>query len=363
MGTTRLRNTEEDYKQLGLKKGEVELWEDGLRAKQAMGTFEWWYFDAVMEDGSTVSLNFATTVTGAQPTVAVTINATSVEGKKFKDVISYQNAESSFAEGCCDVKAGASYFKGNLKDYEIKVDPVHGLGCDLKLHSLCKSWRPETGHVVFNGEEKYFTWLFVVPQGTVTGTLTIEGKTATVTGEGYHDHQWGNINLLGDMNNWVWGRQIFKDYTVLIFDFVTSQANGYQRFPFFCVEDKEGNVVFSNTEVDDGFHCEIAQEYEENDIGKTCPKVINYTYEHDGMKVTHSLTADHNIYVNDMYRQSNAQMKAAFDQMGMAPAYVRYQADGTLKIESDAGTIEREGQLVYEFAYFSTHYKDVMTHL
>lgn len=362
MSQARLRNTPEDYKELGLKKGEVEVWEDGFRSGFAPGSFEWWYFDAVMDDGSSVSLNLSTKMVGESNVPAVTINATSSDGEKYKDVINYTSEDGCFSKEQCDVKIGPHYFKGNLKEYEIKVDPVNGIGCDLKLKSRCRSWRPETGHVVFDDAGKYFTWLFVVPQGDVSGTLTIEGETYEVKGEGYHDHQWGTINLLADMNSWIWGRQIFDDYTVLMFDFITNQATGYQRFPLFCVEDKNGNVVFDNTVCDDGFKCEVAEEYDEKDIGKMCPKRLNYTYEHGGKKIKHTLIADKNIYVNDMYRMSPEALRAQFDQMGLAPAYVRYHAGGEFEMTTGSDTIKRSGNLIYEFAYFSTHYADVMDH-
>lgn len=180
MDKIRLRNTPEDNKQLGLKKGEVEVWEDGFRSGHAPGSFEWWYFDAIMEDGSSVSLNLSTKMVGADNVPAVTINAATSDGTKYKNVINYTSADGSFSKERCDVLIGPHYFRGDLMDYEIKVEPIHGIGCDLKLHSRCKPWRPETGHVVFDETGKFFTWLFVVPQGDVTGTLTIDGKTYAV---------------------------------------------------------------------------------------------------------------------------------------------------------------------------------------
>ena len=38
----------------------VETWEDGLRADVNRGFFEWWYFDAHLDDGSTVVITFMT---------------------------------------------------------------------------------------------------------------------------------------------------------------------------------------------------------------------------------------------------------------------------------------------------------------
>ena len=49
-----------DYERLGLIPGVNQPWEDGLRTAAADGTFEWWYFDAHLDDGSTVTVEFHT---------------------------------------------------------------------------------------------------------------------------------------------------------------------------------------------------------------------------------------------------------------------------------------------------------------
>jgi hypothetical protein len=36
------------------------IWKDGLRTDTASGSFEWWYFDAHLDDGSTLIVVFST---------------------------------------------------------------------------------------------------------------------------------------------------------------------------------------------------------------------------------------------------------------------------------------------------------------
>jgi len=38
----------------------IAPWEDGLRADTGRGYFEWWYFDAHLDNGSTAVIVFAT---------------------------------------------------------------------------------------------------------------------------------------------------------------------------------------------------------------------------------------------------------------------------------------------------------------
>jgi len=46
------------YEKMGLKRGEVELWEDGSRVDGRRGSYEWWYYDSHYPDGTVLVLFF-----------------------------------------------------------------------------------------------------------------------------------------------------------------------------------------------------------------------------------------------------------------------------------------------------------------
>src|SRR6266536_1988941 len=56
----RLGSTPEDYAQLGIEPHVIKPWEDGLRTDGATGTYEWWYFDAHLDDGAKLVVVFLT---------------------------------------------------------------------------------------------------------------------------------------------------------------------------------------------------------------------------------------------------------------------------------------------------------------
>jgi hypothetical protein len=57
--TCRIAARPADYQHYGIARGEIAAWEDGFRTRPGgPGTFEWWYFDAVLDDGSTLVINF-----------------------------------------------------------------------------------------------------------------------------------------------------------------------------------------------------------------------------------------------------------------------------------------------------------------
>ncbi|MGN1382828.1 MAG: hypothetical protein ACI4W2_08435 [Eubacterium sp.] len=183
MARARLMNTDDDYKRLGLKKGPVEMWEDGKRDDDRKGVVEWWYFDALLDDGSKIAVCYSTKIqpmtnaSGTHP--CLKFDVTTPDGKQLsRRVTKFPKDQIFFSREKCDVRWGNSCFTGDLKDYHIRAQVTDGVGFDLQLHSLSSPWRGETGYLGFEeGDEKYFTWLCPVPRGTVTGTLTIDGKT------------------------------------------------------------------------------------------------------------------------------------------------------------------------------------------
>src|SRR5512133_2307722 len=49
-----LASSPADYARFGLDPSTVARWEDGARTDNRAGTYEWWYFDAHLDDGATL---------------------------------------------------------------------------------------------------------------------------------------------------------------------------------------------------------------------------------------------------------------------------------------------------------------------
>jgi len=356
----RLLTKPEDYTKIGVKQGDVEPWEDGKRDDDRKGAYEWWYFDMILDDGSKAVIHFNTKAlrnikkNGCAPSVVIKI--TLPDGTNYTDDLNYSVDEASFGKDKCDVKYGPHSIVGDLKEYFIKVVPVNGIGADLKLTNLGKPWRPGAGAYEFNDDNSgYFTWLCVVPKGKVEGTLTVDGKERRVTGFGYHDHQWGNVSHLFTWNNWLWSRQTFDDYTILVFDIVTNMKYGYKRFPMMFLEDKDGNVIFEDLNIPE---TKLVEEYREKLSGKMYPKVIKYLFESGGRKVEYTLSVEQELESRDAFSMAPKIAQLLFRIKKLHPSTARYFAKGDMKIIDGNQIIERSGNLIYEFVYMGNSYRE-----
>lgn len=361
MKIARLMNTPEDYARLGINPDQVELWEDGKREVSTPNHFEWWYFDGILDDGTKVVVQFLSKpgpyfkLNGDHPSVKFTV--TLPDGTKFHREPFFKAKETSMSKEKCDLRYGKHTVTGNLKDYTIHFEEMDGLGCDLKLHSLSSPYRPGSAYFGFNDDDHYYTWLCVVPRGELTGTLTINGKRQTVHGRGYHDHQWGSVNFHEVFNNWVWARQNYEDYSLLVFDMVAREEYGRKRFPIVFLQDNEGNLLFDSTE---GVSCQVLDQFNDAEgSGKDYPSEIQYRFEKNGKVLDYHLKMTESIE-NMGVRNMGFGRQLMVKLMKLTLSYIRFTGVGTMDFNDGTQTTHRENSLIYEFMYPGLDYKGYM---
>lgn len=159
----------EDYKRIGVKPGAPAIWEDGLRTDGAAGSFEWWYFDSKLDDGSSLVIIFFTGPMNSKKTDGFephcNIELTRPDGKEYKYFLHVDMDKTMFSKDRCDIKMGDCYFRGDLHRYEIFFRNEE-IEAKVELTGNAPAWRPHTGYIYF-GEKDYFAWLPSVPEGTV----------------------------------------------------------------------------------------------------------------------------------------------------------------------------------------------------
>ena len=370
-------NSEEDYRKMGTKKGIIEKWEDGKRDDDRAGVYEWWYFDMILDDGSKAVVHFNTkdnkTIGKAGTIPSVVIKITDPAGREYKDNVVLSAGEARFGTECCDVTFGPHSIYGDFKEYRIHVAPTGGVcgtdgagetgeasdvGCDLKLVSTSKPWRPGAGGFKFDNGG-YFTWLCAVPRGTVSGTLYYNGKEHQVTGAGYHDHQWGNVAHNKTWDHWIWGRQDFGDYAILVFDIGTQKKFGYQRLPMMFLEDQDGNLVMEDLTTPT---CRFLKEYREHLSGKMYPKKIEYTFRQGTKSVVYTIEQSYELESRNPTAQLPKVMQKIMKWKGLQPSTTRNYAKGTLRLNDGKEQLKRSGDMIYEFVYMGLTVKDKMEH-
>jgi hypothetical protein len=278
VGSCHLAEGPGDYLRFGLRVDGVEPWEDGLRTVAGPGSYEWWYFDAHLDDGSALVIAFYTKNPLSpehplEPYVTVNLDRPGAATVVVED----HSPASSFAAGThhCDVRIGENTFRGDLHHYEIHI--AHdGLVIDVDLIGHVPPWRPATGHLLFEARDEHvFAWLPSVPQGTASVVLTSGDSTEHLSGVGYHDHNWGDLGMNKLISHWYWGRAQAGPYSIIASHITAEQAYDGMEVPVFLLARGDTVVADDSSKV----RFTVEDERVDEQSGKPVGDTIVYEYE------------------------------------------------------------------------------------
>jgi len=335
-----LATTPADFAVLGIGQT-IAVREDGRRTPQSADTFEWWYFDGLLDDGTVVVVWFGDNWFYGSHKRAVSIELTP-PGKPTRRVMRTFDAPGSFSPDAADIQIGPHRFRGDLDTYSIHVDPSEtgGVGCDLTLRRRVASYRPATGYI--EAGSQYFAWLVAVPEGAVTGTLTADGVTRQVTGSGYHDHNWGNVSPAKIFDNWWWGRGRTGGHTIIASEIHGKAAVGGTSIPLFFVADEhqiEVNAFGADVSTIEGAPVRHPDPNHTRPIGSGISFAIA-----DGSRAEFKIS-DHVLTSNSLLANAPPAMRAMATALSMKPWYTRFESPIVLNlpgqpVEAGRGTLE-----------------------
>lgn len=337
------------YDELNLNPDQIEPFEDGLRTDHSPGQYEWWYFDAHFEDGSKVVVVYFTKdymnpMTGAKPSVSIAW--TSPDGVERKEQRYFSPDESFFSTETCDVKIGENSCKGDLDNYSL-IAATDTLQVNLNLASSTPAWRPGTGFIHFGDkQEDYFAWLPAIPEGEMSGTITVDGVEHTVSGSGYHDHNWGNTSVAGLLKKWWWARVQCGDYTV-----IAVMMTGRNRFdsielPVFMVADSE-SVIADAARPGSRLTLDVTRKafHPDPKHKEQIAQELLYEYTHEDTYIRLNLTNTELLTSSSLLDKAQAGWlkKALVTSAGRTPWYTRFTAEAELEIREGKTVLKATG--------------------
>ncbi|MBM7044775.1 hypothetical protein [Rhizobium lusitanum] len=349
----RLAGRPADYERLGIDPAYVLQFEDGQRIGTNKGRYEWWYFDAHLDDGATVVVVFYT-----KPNVSpngplaprITINLTLPDGRTFEKFLDTKPESFSASKSGCDVKIGANRFVGDLHRYRITAT-IEEISVDIELAGEVRPWRPKSGHLYFgtDGREKLFAWLPSVPHGTASVRYKIGNEEYHASGSGYHDHNWGDVPMQTLMHNWYWARASVGPYTVIASYITATAAYGYETQIVYMLA-KDGQII-----ADDESKVIFDAERIETDsrTGKPVADTTRYTYSAGDTRYVVSFERQKTILQAIFTDRAPPFKRIIARLIGFDGAYHRFTGKVTLeKFDGETRTEIFEDHAIWELMYF-----------
>ena len=203
---------------------------------------EWWYFDAVFDNGYSAHLGFKTFSRGKLGLVSPMI-----ELYRNGNLLVQKQSRHLFR----DFKTSEEYPKAEILnkkiirfDYEryrktrewvynfnLRIDECF---VDLDFIGLTEGFKIETENE---------SWTVALPKAKVKGEIKIKDEKISVEGTGYHDHNW-NYSLLTVMNygvGWYWGKISSKTLNIVWAKIVKSS----DRYELIGVINKDNNGFYN----------------------------------------------------------------------------------------------------------------------
>jgi len=348
-----LASTDADYERHGVARDRVEPFEDGARTDGRAGTYEWWYFDAHLDDGAKLVVVFMDKdLASPQKPLAplIRLNLDLADGRSFEKIATFEPEAWSAATNQADVRIAGNRFSGDLHRYRITAS-VDEIEVDVTLVGQVPPWRSGTGYLLYGAKRDLeFGWLPAVPQGTVTATYRIGDETHTTTGIGYHDHNWGNVGLMEIINDWYWARGQAGPYSV-----IASYITGHKKYDYAPVTifmlAKDGKVV-----ADDGTRTRFETDdyYVDPLTGKPVANVTRYRHHGDAETYVVTFTRHSDLTRSKLIDSVHGFKRLAAELVRFDGAYLRFTGELHIqRIVDDRVVEEYSEEAIWELMYFS----------
>jgi predicted secreted hydrolase len=350
--TASIAHLDADYRRIGISPTQIAPWEDGARTDGRSGTYEWWYFDAHLDDGAKLVVIYLTKDLSAPQrplTPVIRVNLDLPDGRSRTFVKTYPAASYSASADGADVHIAHNSFAGDLARYRIDTE-IDDVKIHLTLDAQIRAWRPHTGYLVFGeNRDREFSWLPAVPKGAVSGSYETDGERTDVTGVGYHDHNWGNVGMMSIINDWYWARGQAGPYSVIASYITAHERYGYEPIPVFMLA-RDGRIVADDAS---RVHFSTAGIYTDTKTGKPVATVTRYNYDDGDDRYVVTFEKHRNLVVNRFVDEMSGWRRIAAHLIRFDGAYLRFV--GNLTVERWTGTQLVESfsdEAIWELMYF-----------
>ena len=342
-GSGGLLATDDAFKSLGLNPDYVEPWEDGRRLREpcSEGSYEWWYCDAHLNDGYfCVASHHIDIGPGGENRPFVNLNIVK-DGKVLCDAkVPVAIDQCSFSEDKCDAVLGSHFFRSveGLSRYHVRVDPSQtgGFGLDLTFESVVPAYRPGTGHLAVG--DRYFAWLAAVPGATVNGQLYVADQPVQVTGNGYHDHNWGNVPIDHLISDWLWGRaEVDGKIVIASATNLRPEFGSFQLGALYMAEPGRGLLVDA---YGDEVVCLDGAGIAQPDTGKRISSDCIYFAKNGENEISVRFDGRGNVISSFPFANSSSEWETWSTRYGAVITIDERHADGRTTRSSGPGTLE-----------------------
>ena len=197
---------------------EIVLKDDAFHSSKSSRFTEWWYFDAVFENGYSAQMAIRVLSIIKNRLVLVFQRLDIYKDgrliKHNKKRIRFKKFNASYDKPSVKL-AGKEVIKGHVDEsssrwiYDV-IFEIDDYSANLRFEGITNGFK---GKVPASPGGDW--WAVSLPRAKVTGKIKINNEEIDVQGTGYHDHNW-DVKGAAALKNlgWFWGKINTKNYTI-----------------------------------------------------------------------------------------------------------------------------------------------------
>jgi hypothetical protein len=267
---------------------DISIEDDAYHGSKDSRFTEWWYFDAVLNNGYSVQMSVRVLSIMKNKLVLVPQRLDIYKDGKLlkhnKKRCPYRKFEPSkdkplvklygknAIEGRIDEKSGKLIYDLCFEIYDDYAK--------LRFEGITKGWKGKNP----GGD----WWAVVLPRANVTGKIRVNNKEIEVKGTGYHDHNWGVKGSAMKNHGWFWGKINTENYSITWATIYKTRDYGQ---PLLVINEKKGGYINVKPENIDFIGKDLKQnnkkEIPHTFILKAKDKVIDLNFEMKVLDIHH----------------------------------------------------------------------------
>ena len=315
--------------------------------------FEWWYFDADLEDGHhlLLELQMPNLLRPWKKQCCMLFHIDTPAGERLLNFVPFPRSEFRASSETCDVSIADNTIKGEYPEYRVKFTHQDH-ACDLTFKNLCPGWGRGSGEICFGNPSSphLFGWVDPQPRAEVSGTLTVNGVTHEARGKGYHDHNWANCAMPSVLSHWHWGRLVMGEITMIFADVVARARYGHRHIPIFFIA-RGDRILFESGE------CEFqASDYVMDEEGvQVYPRVLSCRFGEGDISGWMEFEVREVVEVTDGLMQMGfpSPLVTLIGKTLARPAYYRFFSDFKGELDLAGDKVGLDETTYYEYMVLS----------
>jgi predicted secreted hydrolase len=187
--------------------------DDAVHPFNSPDYYEWWYLDAMFDNGYSCALScFWRTRYQDFHVPLIIVDIYPPEGERIRGAEGFDYKDCHASTEKCDVAWKKNFVRQEGDTYKVCLR-AENVGVELTFSRKLPGWKWTADGLLKNDVDGKQGWTNAMPRASVTGKLFVNDRTIPVKGEGYHDHNWGDVEMSQSFAGWGWGRMYDPKYT------------------------------------------------------------------------------------------------------------------------------------------------------